>query len=72
MTKSPKQLAGIRYRLQHIDGVKDVEIGNASVEARARGNFHVTGKGTDSDDSGFSDVEARRKRQPFLFFEIDA
>lgn len=67
MAKSPKQLAGKRRRLQNWDGVKDVEIGNASVDARERGNAHVTGQGVDRDDSGYSDVEERRKRFGFLF-----
>lgn len=52
-------------RLQSLDGVKDVELGKASVENRARGNFHVTGKGSEADDSGFADVEARNKRFGF-------
>lgn len=67
MAKSPKQLAGKRCRLRDWDGVKDVEIGNASVEARQKGNAHVTGKGVDSDDSGYADVEERRKRYGFLY-----
>lgn len=57
----------MRKRLQSIDGVKDVKIGPASVEARAQGNFHVTGQGVDSDDSGMDDVEERRKRYGFLY-----
>lgn len=67
MAKSPKQIAGKRCRLQHIDGVKDVEIGSASVDARRMGNAHVTGKGVARDDSGFTDVEERQKRYGFLY-----
>jgi hypothetical protein len=67
MAKSPKQIAGKRCRLKNWDGVKDVAIGSASVEARQRGNAHVAGQGVDSDDSGFSDVEERRKRYGLLY-----
>ena len=67
MAKSPKQLAGKRCRLQNWDGVKDVPVGNASVEAREQGNAHVTGQGVDRDESGYSDVEERRKRYGFLY-----
>ena len=49
-------------RLKYIDGVREVKIGRASVEARERGNAHVTGKGVDSDDAGFDDVAARNDR----------
>ena len=65
--KSPKEIAGKRCRLKDWDGVRDVEIGSASVEAREKGNAHVTGQGVDSDDSGYSDVEERRKRYGFLY-----
>jgi hypothetical protein len=54
-------------RLSRPDGVKDCKIGPASVEARERGNAHVTGKGVDYDDSGMSDVEERRSRYGFLY-----
>lgn len=64
---SPKQIAGKRRRLQSWDGVKDVAIGNASVDARRQRNAHVTGQGVDRDDSGFADVEERRKRFGFLY-----
>lgn len=67
MASSPKKLAGKRCRLQNWDGVRDVKIGTASVEARQVGNAHVTGKGVDRDDSGYVDVEERRKRYGFLF-----
>ena len=63
----PKHKGLSRHRLSSIDGVKDVKIGRASVEARERGNAHVTGQGVDSDDSGFSDVEERRKKFGFLY-----
>lgn len=56
-----------KRRLSSIDGVRDVEIGPASVEAREQGNAHVTGQGVDRDDSGLSDVEERRKRYGFLY-----
>lgn len=68
MMKSPKQLAGKRYRLHRIDGVKDVKIGNASVEAREQGNAHVTDKNLYFDESGFSDLEERRKRRPSFYY----
>jgi len=55
------------HRLSSLDGVKDVKVGPASVEAREGGNAHVTGKGAERDDSGFSDVEERRKRHGFLY-----
>jgi hypothetical protein len=55
------------HRMSSIDGVKDVKIGPASVEARQQGNAHVTGKGVDRDDAGFTDVEERRKRHGFLY-----
>jgi hypothetical protein len=55
------------HRLSHFDGVKDVKIGPASVEARQEGNAHVTGKGAERDDTGFSDVEERRRRHGFLY-----
>lgn len=67
MANSPKKLAGKHCRLQNWDGVRDVKIGTASVEARQVGNAHVTGKGVDRDDSGYADVEERRKRYGFLF-----
>jgi len=54
-------------RLQHIDGVKDIKIGPASVEAREKGNAHVTGQGADVDESGFADAEERRTRYGFLY-----
>jgi len=54
-------------RMSSLDGVKDVQIGPASVEARQDRNAHVTGKGAERDDSGFSDVEERRKRHGFLY-----
>lgn len=63
----PKKKAGQRKRLQNWDGVKDVKIGDASVEAREQGNAHVTGQGVDRDDDGFADVEERRDRFGFLF-----
>lgn len=55
------------HRLSNLDGVKDVKIGPASVEARQDRNAHVTGKGAERDDSGFSDVEERRSRYGFLY-----
>lgn len=64
---NPKKLAGKRCRLQSWDGVRDVKIGSASVEARQRGNAHVTGQGVDRDDSGYTDVEERQRRFGFLF-----
>lgn len=57
-----KNKAVMSKRLKHIDGVRDVKIGRASVEARERGNAHVTGKGVSSDDTGFDDVAARNDR----------
>jgi hypothetical protein len=56
-----------RQRLSNLNGVKDVKIGRASVDAREQGNAHVTGQGVDRDDSGFSDVEERRKKFGFLY-----
>ncbi len=47
--------------------MKDVAIGSASVDARRQRNAHVTGQGVDRDDSGFADVEERRKRFGFLY-----
>lgn len=67
MAKTPKQIAGKRIRLKDWDGVADVEIGSASVDARQAGNAHVTGQGVDSDESGYADVEERRKKFGFLF-----
>jgi len=55
------------HRLQSWDGVRDVKVGRASPEAREHGNAHVTGQGVDRDDSGFSDVEERRKKFGFLY-----
>lgn len=55
------------HRLSNLDGVKDIKIGPASVESRQQGNAHVSGKGAERDDTGFSDVEERRKRHGFLF-----
>lgn len=63
----PKQKSLTRRRLQHIDGVKDIQIGPATVEAREQGNAHVTGQGVDRDDTGMSDVEERQKRHGFLY-----
>ena len=57
----------LKKRLKSFDGVKDCPIGPATVEAREKGNFHVTGQGVDSDDSGMDDVEERRKRYGFLY-----
>ncbi len=56
-----------KRRLSSFDGVRDVKVGPASVEAREQGNAHVTGQGVDRDDSGLSDVEERRKRYGFLY-----
>lgn len=67
MSKTPKQIAGKRARLKNWDGVADIEIGSASVDARQMGNAHVTGQGVDSDESGYADVEERRKKFGFLF-----
>lgn len=47
--------------------MRDIKIGAASVEAREKGNAHVTGQGVDRDDSGMSDVEERQKRYGFLY-----
>lgn len=55
------------HRLSSFDGVKDIKLGPATVEAREQGNAHVTGKGVERDESGFSDVEERRKRRGFLY-----
>lgn len=67
MSCNPKKLAGKRLKLSNWDGVKDVKIGTASVEARRQGNAHVHGQGVGRDDSGFADVEERQKRFGFLF-----
>jgi len=69
MSRVPKPTNRVvnSHRLSNLDGVKDVKLGPASVEARQDRNAHVTGKGADSDDSGFSDVEERRKRYGFLY-----
>ena len=67
MAKTPKQIAGKRIRLKNWDGVRDVEIGSASVDAREDGNAHVTGQGVARDDEGYADVEERRKRYGFLY-----
>ena len=63
----PKQKGLTKRRLSSLDGVRDVKIGRASVEAREQGNAHVTGQGVDRDDSGMDDVEERRKRHGFLY-----
>lgn len=63
----PKSRVVNSNRLSSWDGVKDVKIGPSSVESRQEGNAHVTGKGADRDDSGFNDVEERRKRHGFLY-----
>ena len=65
--RNPKKIAGKRCRLQSWDGVRDVKIGSASVEARQERNAHVTGQGVGRDDSGYTDVEERQKRFGFLF-----
>lgn len=65
--QSPKKIAGKRFRLKDWEGVKDVTIGNAYPDARAQRNAHVTGQGVDSDDSGYADVEERRKKFGFLY-----
>lgn len=57
----------LEKRLSNLDGVKDVKIGPASVEARQDRQAHVTGKGAERDDSGFTDVEERRSRHGFLY-----
>lgn len=49
-------------RLKNFDGVRDCKIGPASVEARERGNAHVTGQGANVSDDGFDDVKARSER----------
>lgn len=68
-SKVPKAKSRVvqSHRLSNIDGVKDVKIGPASVEDRQQGNAHVTGKGVERDDNGFTDVEERRKRHGFLY-----
>ena len=63
----PKSRVVNSHRLSSLDGVKDVKLGPSSVEARQAGNAHVTGKGAERDESGFSDVEERRKRYGFLY-----
>ena len=65
--QNPKKIAGKRLRLKDWDGVRDVKIGRASVEARQEGNAHVAGQGVGRDDSGYTDVEERQKRFGFLF-----
>ncbi len=54
-------------RLKHLDGVKDCKINSASVEARERGNAHVTGKGAEVDDSGYDDVKEQLDRFGLFF-----
>jgi hypothetical protein len=67
--KIPKPTPRVQMskRLHRWEGVKDCKIGPASVEARQKGNAHVTGKGADYDDSGYDDVEERRSRYGFLY-----
>lgn len=67
--KAPKakQKSLTKRRLSSFDGVRDIKIGPASVEARQQGNAHVTGQGVDRDDSGMADVEERRKKFGFLY-----
>ena len=63
----PKSRIVKSNRLSNWDGVKDVEVGRATVDDRQQGNAHVTGKGAERDDTGFSDIEERRKRHGFLY-----
>ena len=47
------------HRCSSMDGMKDVDVGGrASLENRRRGNFHVTGKGSEPRSAkGYSDME---------------
>lgn len=53
------------HNLSNLDGVKDVAIGSASVDARRSGDFSKTGANTS--DTEYDDQKARRERYGFPF-----
>jgi hypothetical protein len=54
-------------RLHRLDGVRDLQIGPASVEARERGNAHVTGQGVEDAAGELDDIKARNERYGLLY-----
>lgn len=65
--KAPKPKSRVvkSHNLKHLDGVKDVAIGSASVDDRRAGNFKKVAKTTDNIE--FDDEKARRERYGFPF-----
>lgn len=64
----PKHKTVQSHRLSTLDGVKDVQVGPASVDNRQRRDFSKTGLASQRDDSDFADIKARNERfGPFNF-----
>jgi hypothetical protein len=61
----PKSRVVKSVTLKHLDGVKDVSIGSASVEDRMAGNFKKTG--APADNNTYDDTKAQRDRWGFPF-----
>jgi hypothetical protein len=53
------------HNLRSLDGVKDVAVGSADVDARRGGNFKK--KGGETAEPDFDDDKARRDRYGFPF-----
>ncbi len=51
-------------RLRKLDGVKDISIGSATVDARRQRDFSKDGQAVaaDASDDNFDDVKARQER----------
>lgn len=64
--KAPKPKSRVvkSHNLRSLDGVKDVAIGSADVDARRSRNFKKTGETSEID---FDDDKARRERYGFPF-----
>jgi len=61
----PKDRCVKKHNLSSLDGVKDVQVGSASVDDRRAGNFKKTGANTS--ETEHDDTKARRERYGFPF-----
>lgn len=61
----PKSRVVKSHNLKHLDGVRDVAIGDADVDARRANNFKK--KSGDTAEPDYDDEKARRERYGFPF-----
>ncbi len=61
----PKSRVVKSHNLRNLDGVKDVVIGTADVDARRSGNFKKGG--ASNEEPQFDDDKAKRERYGFPF-----